>query len=121
MRQLLSKAKSFIENKQSLLTILVLTAFVTYILVNGYYVITSCDDYVSDEVYYVSAAKNIGLYIFGVNVIEKPYPNIPNPKGNLNLEHPPLAKYIMFLSMLVLGDNSLAWRIPGLIMRAAIV
>ncbi len=121
MRQLLSKAKSFIENKQGLLTILVLTAFVTYILVNGYYIITSCDDYVSDEVYYVSAAKNIGLYIFGVNVIEKPYPNIPNPKGNLNLEHPPLAKYIMFLSMLVLGDNSLAWRIPGLIMRAAIV
>lgn len=121
MKLRLLKEKLFTEEMFKLASIAVLAALVSYILVYGYYTVGSCDDYVSDEVYYVSAAKNIGLRIFGINVIEKPYPNIPDPKGNLNLEHPPLAKYIMFLSMLILGDNSLAWRIPGVIMHALIV
>lgn len=104
-----------------LISIAILAALVSYIFAYGYHMVISCDDYISDEVYYVSAAKNIGLRVFGINVIEKPYPNIPNPKGNLNLEHPPLAKYVMFLSMLILGDNSLAWRIPGVMMHALMV
>jgi len=33
----------------------------------------------------------------------------------LNLEHPPLAKYLIILSMLVFGDNPLTWRLPSII------
>ena len=34
----------------------------------------------------------------------------------LNTEHPPLAKYIIGLSMLLLGDKPLSWRIPSIIL-----
>lgn len=34
----------------------------------------------------------------------------------LNTEHPPLAKYIMGLSMLLLGDKPLSWRTPSIIL-----
>jgi len=34
----------------------------------------------------------------------------------LNTEHPPLAKYIIGLSMLILGDKPLSWRIPSIIL-----
>ena len=37
--------------------------------------------------------------------------------GNyLNTEHPPLAKYIIGLSMLLLGDKPLSWRIPSIVL-----
>jgi len=35
--------------------------------------------------------------------------------GYLNLEHPPLAKYIIGLSIVLLGDRPLYWRIPSII------
>jgi predicted membrane-bound dolichyl-phosphate-mannose-protein mannosyltransferase len=34
----------------------------------------------------------------------------------LNTEHPPLVKYIIGLSMLLLGDKPLSWRIPNIIL-----
>jgi len=34
----------------------------------------------------------------------------------LNTEHPPLVKYIIGLSMLLLGDKPLSWRIPSIIL-----
>jgi len=33
----------------------------------------------------------------------------------LNLEHPPLAKYLIALLMTVFGDNPLTWRIPSIV------
>ena len=32
-----------------------------------------------------------------------------------NMEHPPLGKLILALSMLVFGDNGIGWRIPSVI------
>jgi predicted membrane-bound dolichyl-phosphate-mannose-protein mannosyltransferase len=39
----------------------------------------------------------------------------------LNLEHPPLMKYILCLFMLLLGDRPIFWRIPSILMGAALV
>jgi len=39
----------------------------------------------------------------------------------LNLEHPPLMKYILCLVMLFLGDKPIYWRIPSIIMGAILV
>jgi predicted membrane-bound dolichyl-phosphate-mannose-protein mannosyltransferase len=43
------------------------------------------------------------------------YPDAQGIENYLNVEHPPLAKYIIGLSMLTLGDQSINWRIPGII------
>lgn len=124
MKQLLSKVKSYIKDKlikTENISMLIVLALTLAVFIEGYFIIASCDNYVSDEVYYVTAAKNIGIRVFGINVSKKEYPNIPNPKENLNLEHPPLAKYIMFFSMLLGGDNGFSWRIPGLIFMALMI
>ena len=39
----------------------------------------------------------------------------------LNLEHPPLAKYLIALSMATLGDRPLFWRIPSIVCGALLV
>ena len=39
----------------------------------------------------------------------------------LNLEHPPLAKYLIALSMLLLGDEPIYWRIPSIVCGALLV
>jgi predicted membrane-bound dolichyl-phosphate-mannose-protein mannosyltransferase len=46
------------------------------------------------------------------------YPDAERIENFLNLEHPPLAKYIIGLSMLTLGDEPVNWRIPGIIAGA---
>lgn len=46
-----------------------------------------------------------------------PYPtNVDGIHEYTNWEHPPLLKYIIGFSMLILGDNHLAWRLPSLIL-----
>ena len=86
------------------LTTIILLALSIYTLYTGIIAINKSNTYVSDEIYYVTAAKNIGIKVFGINVTKTPYPEYKdlNLKENLNLEHPPLAKYIMFISMLIL-------------------
>ena len=42
-------------------------------------------------------------------------PDEENINNYMNWEHPPLAKYVLIASMIVLGNNELAWRIPSLI------
>ncbi len=44
------------------------------------------------------------------------YPNAAGIDRYLNLEHPPLAKYIVALAMLVGGDCPLYWRLPVVIL-----
>ncbi len=39
----------------------------------------------------------------------------------LNLEHPPMVKYIIALTMLLLGDRPFFWRIPSIVMGALLV
>ncbi|ABN69981.1 glycosyl transferase, family 39 [Staphylothermus marinus F1] len=49
---------------------------------------------------------------------------IPDADGineYLNLEHPPLVKYLIALSILYLGDYPLYWRVPNIIAGALIV
>ncbi len=43
------------------------------------------------------------------------YPSKNGIYDYLNLEHPPLGKYLIMLSMVLLGDRPISWRIPGLI------
>ena len=43
------------------------------------------------------------------------YPDKAGINNYFNLEHPPLGKYLIALSILVLGDNPIAWRIPSLV------
>lgn len=127
--------------------------------------------YVSDEIWYVSAARNfinevgLGRYLikYGVTVAPVPscnitgvepsiyysnylmawyknvtysevsqvldnkscivrfgyyYPDKQSIVTYLNLEHPWLGKYFMVLSMLLLGDKPLSWRIPSIVLAA---
>lgn len=57
----------------------------------------------------------------GVLIIEGyPYPDWNGITEYLNLEHPPLVKYILCLTLLV-KDNPVAWRIPSIIAGALII
>ncbi|MCC6010722.1 MAG: glycosyltransferase family 39 protein, partial [Fervidicoccaceae archaeon] len=44
-----------------------------------------------------------------------PYPDAANIDAYLNFEHPPLAKYIIGLSMKICGDSPICWRMPSII------
>lgn len=48
-------------------------------------------------------------------------PDAENINNYLNLEHPPLVKYIIALSMYLLGDYPTYWRIPGIIVGLLII
>jgi len=71
---------------------------------------------------YVSAKSREAIEAFGkaTNAIDVVYGwvlgDAKNINDYLNLEHPPTAKYLIALSMLLLGDRPLYWRIPSIIM-----
>lgn len=50
-----------------------------------------------------------------------PYPDRENIDSYYNLEHPPLGKYFIALSMLVFGDLPVYWRLPGVIAGSIII
>ena len=43
------------------------------------------------------------------------YPDKPGINNYFNLEHPPLGKYFIALSILILGDHPVSWKIPSII------
>ncbi|MGC8570076.1 phospholipid carrier-dependent glycosyltransferase [Caldivirga sp.] len=129
------------------------------------------NSYTSDEIWYVSAARNfinevgLGKYLikYGVTLAPSPpcnvsgaspviyykdylmawysnvtytqlrnvldnstcivrfgyyYPDKQSIVTYLNLEHPWLGKFFMVLSMLLLGDKPVSWRVPSMILSA---
>ncbi|MCC6029037.1 MAG: glycosyltransferase family 39 protein [Candidatus Korarchaeum sp.] len=49
------------------------------------------------------------------------YPSKSGILEYLNLEHPPLGKYFIMLSMMLLGDSPANWRIPGILEGSIII
>jgi len=97
----------------SYITIIVISGLTFY---SGYINALNFNCYISDEQWYVSAARNILKTIFHVNNIDwYPYPQAESIESYLNLEHPPLGKYLIMAAMLILGDRPLFWRIPNII------
>lgn len=103
---------------KTIFIIIILLLISTYVSYNSYRLAyinyENGDLYVSDEIYYVDTARRYLQFIFHVNVNESMYSNKTNP-DYFNLEHPPLAKYLIALSMKLYGDNPIGWRLPGII------
>ena len=76
-------------------------------------------DYVSDEVYYVDVARKYLRELAGVEM-EYWRDSGKVREDYWNFEHPPLAKYVIALSMLACGDEPLCWRLPSIAMGALI-
>jgi predicted membrane-bound dolichyl-phosphate-mannose-protein mannosyltransferase len=75
--------------------------------------------YISDEIYYVDAARRILVSAFGYHGKLFPYSG-ETASNYYNFEHPPLGKYIIALSMALLGDKSFNWRVPSIIVASLI-
>ncbi|WP_245529252.1 glycosyltransferase family 39 protein [Caldisphaera lagunensis] len=77
------------------------------------------NSYISDEIYYVDSARRILVNVFGYKGATYPYSG-ETLSTYYNFEHPPLAKYIIALSMALLGDKPINWRIPSILMASLI-
>jgi predicted membrane-bound dolichyl-phosphate-mannose-protein mannosyltransferase len=53
----------------------------------------------------------------GVKIIQSGfhYPDVYNTENYLNMEHPPMVKYIIGFFMFVMGDQPISWRMPSVI------
>ncbi len=63
-----------------------------------------------DETYYVNVAR----IILGLPFDQKVYANA-TPGIDPNMEHPPVAKLLIALSIAVFGNNGYGWRIPSVV------
>ncbi len=61
--------------------------------------------------------------IQGIELIQAgyKYPDISGIENYMNTEHPPIAKFIIGFSMLLLGDKPISWRIPSIILGTLIL
>ncbi|MEM0061093.1 MAG: glycosyltransferase family 39 protein [Fervidicoccaceae archaeon] len=83
------------------------------------------DDYVKNNAIAIALPKGTSPSDLCEGTL-KIVPGYPMPDNEgvfeyVNPEHPPLGKYIIALSMYVLGDYPTAWRIPGVIEAGFIV
>jgi len=74
--------------------------------------------FISDEVYYATIAEKMAVYMFGyVGPIHAPASGIGY--SYWNLEHPPLAKYIIALALMAQhSPYAVAWRVPSVILTS---
>jgi len=74
--------------------------------------------YISDEVYYATIAEKMAVYMFGyVGRVHAPASGIGY--SYWNLEHPPLAKYIIALALMAQrSPYAVAWRVPSVILTS---
>lgn len=49
------------------------------------------------------------------------YPNAGNILNYMNLEHPPLGKYLVAVAMVTCGDRPVCWRLPSVISGVAVL
>jgi predicted membrane-bound dolichyl-phosphate-mannose-protein mannosyltransferase len=85
--------------------------FIAAFVVRAAWIDTPPHTLIFDEAYYVNAARALLGW-----PIPEVAPYAGSPVGlDPNIEHPPLGKLVMAASMLVLGDNGLAWRIPSIV------
>ncbi len=68
--------------------------------------------YVFDEVYHVVTARG---YSKGLKDAYNPFSSPPEPNTAYDWLHPPIAKLVQAGSIKLIGDNSLAWRLPSAI------
>lgn len=83
------------------------------------------NDYRNNIAVSIAIPKNFSINNLCQGIL-KIVPGYPMPDNNgvfeyLNPEHPPLAKYIIASSMVVLGDKPIFWRLPGIIEAGLIV
>ncbi|MEM0174195.1 MAG: glycosyltransferase family 39 protein [Sulfolobaceae archaeon] len=96
-----------------IILLIILVSLYTWFTINTF----NINNYIGDEVWYPTSALNILKYIFHVSVpMSIDYPSNAGIQTYINPEHPPLAKYIMALSILFLGYNPIAWRVPSWIL-----
>ena len=74
--------------------------------------------FISDEVYYATIAEKIAVYMFGyVGPVHAPASGIA--AFYWNLEHPPLGKYIIALTLMAEHSSyAFVWRIPSIILTS---
>ncbi|MDM7275407.1 MAG: glycosyltransferase family 39 protein [Thermoprotei archaeon] len=98
-----------------LVTLAVALGSSVYIFTSAYSLASSYGDrYVSDEIYYVDSARRLLQRVFHVDINYHNYSG-KTSEDYYNLEHPPLGKYLIGLSMIVCGDKPTCWRLPGII------
>ncbi len=116
---IIEKIYKFILKYPFYLILSILLIFYTYKTISVFYPI---DSYISDEVWYASSAYNIFTKIFRIPIEQYvPFPEGKNLENYFNLEHPPLAKYIIGFFIFLFGYTYWAWRIPSWIIGNLIV
>jgi predicted membrane-bound dolichyl-phosphate-mannose-protein mannosyltransferase len=106
-REIVERARDNLGDPWRVLPLVLIAAFVC----RAVWLTNTGRSLIFDEAYYVNAAR----IILGWTVQAGDH-YAGSPLGlDPNMEHPPLGKVLMALSMAVFGDNGLGWRLPSLI------
>lgn len=106
-RELVERARDGLRDPWRVLPIVLIAAFV----VRAAWLSLPNGSLIFDEAYYVNASRIIlGIAVpAGEHYAGSPFGLDPN------VEHPPLGKVLIALSMAIFGDNGLGYRLPSLI------
>lgn len=102
-------------NKKLIIFIIIITLFS---LIIRLYRINEPKSYYFDEVYHVVTARG---YANNVAAAYDPFSPAPEEDTAYDWLHPPFAKLIQALSIKVVGDNEIGWRLPSAIFGAALI
>lgn len=107
LASLAARLRASLREPEQVLALLLLAAFVA----RAAWLALPSGTLIFDEAFYVNAARTI----LGWTVLDGAH-YAGAPAGlDPNLEHPPLGKVLMAMSMAVFGDNGLGWRLPSLV------